>query len=141
MRVEIYRFFIEECRAPMAAEIATRVNEPVSAVIGSLRELHETDVIALTPGTSLIWLAHPFSAQDSPFEVEAEGRRWDAICIWDALGVLAVLGKDGSVQTTCPDCGEKLLVEVRDGDVSADFPAMVHYGVPARRWYEDVGYT
>ncbi len=140
MRVEIYRSFKEEGRAPVPGEIARHLGAEVGDVESALRELHADDVIALVPGTHLVWLAHPFSALDSAFRVTARGREWDAICVWDALGVLALLGCDGSVSTLCPDCGESLVLDVAGGEiVPSDF--VVHFGVPANRWYEDVGYT
>jgi hypothetical protein len=141
VRVEIYRSFIEDGRAPMPAEIAAKVHLPLDDVEAALEELHRTDVIALAPGTRYVWLAHPFSALDAPFRVGSDGRTWDAICIWDALGVLALLGADGDVSTTCPDCGEPLRVEVREGAVHSPEEPVVHFGVPAARWYEDVGFT
>jgi hypothetical protein len=78
---------------------------------------------------------------DAPFQVRSVERTWDAICIWDALGVLALLDADGSVTTSCPDCGDALRVEVVDGKAVSSGEEIVHFGVPASRWYEDVGYT
>jgi hypothetical protein len=49
--------------------------------------------------------------------------------------------KDGFVDATCPDCGDALNVEVRDGEVSAPRAAIIHFGVRASRWYDDVAYT
>jgi Alkylmercury lyase len=141
VRVEIYRSFVEESRAPMPAEMAARLDIPIDRVENALEELHETDVIALAPGTHHVWLAHPFSALDAPFQVRSAERAWDAICIWDALGVLALLDTDGSVTTSCPDCGDALRVEVVDGKAVSSGEEIVHFGVPASRWYEDVGYT
>ena len=141
VRVAIYRSFIETGRPPMPVELAAAAGEPVADVELALQELAAADVIALVPGTSFVWLAHPFSAAAAPFRVAARGREWDAICIWDALGILALLESGGRVTTSCPDCGEGLTIEVRDGVVDAPGDYVVHYGVPARRWYEDVGYT
>jgi hypothetical protein len=140
VRVEIYSGFIERSRPPMPADIATKLGVEIEEVENALRRLHDDDAIVLAPGTHFVWLAHPFSALASPFRVHARDRRWDAICIWDALGVLAVLEAPGTTTTSCPDCGEPLELKVEDGQpVSSDY--VVHYGVPARRWYEDVGYT
>jgi hypothetical protein len=141
VRVEIYRSFLDEGRAPMPYEVAARLRMPVEEVKTALEELHQTGVIALAPGTHNVWLAHPFSAMDAPFRVQAKGRRWDAICVWDAFGVLALMDADGTVSTACPDCGEDLSVEISGGRVTSADADVVHYGVPASRWYEDVGYT
>jgi alkylmercury lyase-like protein len=140
VRVEIYRSFVESGRAPMPAELATTLGHSVGEIESALTRLHDDDVIVLLPGTSHVWLAHPFSAAGAPFQVNAEDRRWDAICIWDALGILALVGSDGTVETRCPDCGDPLSLEIHDGQpIQTDH--VVHFGVPAARWYEDIGYT
>lgn len=141
VRVEVYRSFVEDGRAPTSADIATRLRLSPDEVDASLRQLHEDDVVALVPGTNLIWLAHPFCALDAPFHVKSGERTWDGICIWDALGILAMLELDGEVSTRCPHCGERLRLEVRDGALVGQEDNVVHFGVPASRWYEDVGYT
>ena len=141
VRVELYRSFIEEGRAPTPAETAGALDIPATEVEASLRELAEQDVIAFRPGTEDLWLAHPFCATEAPFKVAAGPRSWDAICIWDALGILALTEQAGSVETACPDCAEPLQIEVDEGRIEAPPGAVVHFGVPAARWYEDVAYT
>jgi hypothetical protein len=140
VRVAIYRGFVEDGRPPMPTEIAAALEVPLGGVEAALDELAGDGVIALLPGTHHVWLAHPFSAAAAPFRVTAGDGSWDAICIWDALGILAVIDTDGSVTTACPDCGEKLELAVRDGDISAS-EHVVHFAVPAARWYEDIGHT
>lgn len=141
VRVDIYRSFVETGRPPMPGDVAVERGVPLEEVEAAIHQLARDDVIALIPGTSFVWLAHPFSAAAAPFRVTAGERSWDAICIWDALGILALVGSDGRVDTRCPDCGDPLAVEVRDGDMVAPDGYLAHYGVPANRWYEDVGYT
>lgn len=141
VRVEIYRSFLEDVRSPRPEEIAYRVDHSTDEVVEALRELAASDVIAFLPGTEELWLAHPFCATDASFKVASVRGTWDAICIWDALGVLALLESDGSVSTTCPDCGAQIGLEVVGGVVEAPPGALVHFGVPASRWYEDIGFT
>lgn len=141
VRAAVYRSFVETGRPPMPVELAAAAGVPLAEVEDALHELAAADVIALVPGTTFVWLAHPFSAAAAPFRVASRDLVWDAICIWDALGILALVEADGRVTTACPDCGEALGVEVRDGTALAPDDYVVHYGVPARRWYEDVGYT
>ena len=141
VRVAIYRSFLDHGRPPMPAELAAQLGAPVVEIERALDELAAADVIALLPGTHFVWLAHPFSAAAGPFRVTSGDRSWDAICVWDGLGILAVADADGTVATSCPDCGEPLEVTVDDGAVRAPAGYVVHFGVPAARWYEDVGYT
>lgn len=125
----------------MPVDLAADAGLPLAEVEAGLHDLAAEDVIALIPGTSYVWLAHPFSAAAAPFRITSGDRAWDAICVWDALGVLALVERDGRVDARCPDCNDELRVEVRNGAATAPEPYVAHYGVPASRWYEDVGYT
>ena len=89
-------------------------------------------------------MAEPFSAVPTAFAVESGGRSWWGNCIWDALGIPAMLQRDAVIRSSCPDCGEAMTLEVRDGRLrGAALPAagVVHYSVPAHRWWEDVVYA
>jgi hypothetical protein len=139
VRVEIYRSFIEDGSPPSFEELAENVGIPEAGVRDALRELDAKDVIALEKGR--LWLAHPFCAGPCAFSVISGADKWDAICVWDALGILALLQKDGRVETTCPDCDEALEIEINDGAVSGPRSAVIHFGVPASQWYDDIAYT
>ena len=141
VRVVIYRSFLDRGRPPMPQELVGTLGASMENVEAALEQLDADDVIALLPGTHFVWLAHPFSALAAPFVTRTDRGSWDAICVWDALGILSLLDDDGEVQTLCPDCGEPLLLEVRDGVINAPPDAVVHYGVPARKWYEDLAHT
>src|SRR5579862_5662054 len=58
---------------------------------------------------------------------------------WDALGVCAALHVDGDIETSCPDCGERIHIEVRDG--RSDPHLLFHCLVPASHWWVDIGFT
>jgi hypothetical protein len=142
VRVRIYESFVQKARPPMPDELAFDLGIEPSAVHDALDDLARQNVIMLVPGTHFVWLAHPFSALAAPFQVrgESKDKTWDAICIWDALGILALTGSDGRVSSLCPDCGAELQLEVDGGELRPN-DHVVHFGVPAARWYEDVAYT
>ena len=110
------------------------------ATLRSLRRLAADRLLVLAPGTPYVWMANPLSAIPTPFGVEAGGRSYFGNCIWDALGVLAMVGDAGTVRTWCPCCGERLAVEVA-GDRLVDGEGVVHFERPAARWWEDIGAT
>lgn len=89
---------------------------------------------------SAIEFANPFAVGPTPFRVGAGGRDYYGICVWDALGILAVLHADGSVETDCPDCGDTIVVRVQNGLLAAT-DAVVHFLVPAAHWFEDLRFT
>ncbi len=140
LRIEVYRFFVSEGRPPMPAELAEAISIPSHEVESSLRRLAEAHVLVLAPGTPYIWMANPLSALPSPYRVRARGRDWWGICVWDAFGIIAMLGGDGSVTSLCPDCGDELHLEVRDGQIDPT-SYVAHYAVPAANWWDDIGFN
>jgi hypothetical protein len=140
VRLRLYGRFVETGRPPSAAETAEALGVAPGEVESAYRRLHDERVIVLHPGTTEVWMANPLSAVPTPFSVEAGGRSFFGNCVWDALGVVAMLGGTGRVTTTCPDCGDPLALQVREGSLFAG-DGLVHYEVPARRWWDDIGYT
>jgi len=59
---------------------------------------------------------------------------------WDAFGICAALHVDGRIETSCPDCGEALTVEVRD-EQPDDESLLFHCLVPAARWWDDIVFS
>jgi len=80
-----------------------------------------------------ILIANPFAGRPTAYRVDA-GRRYFANCVWDALGVLALLDRDGAA-----DC-EGVELRVRGGELEPT-DAVCHFLVPARSWYEDLAHT
>jgi len=85
-------------------------------------------------------MANPFSGIPTRYRVRAAEREWYANCAWDAFGICAALGSDGSVHTSCPDCSDPITVHVRDRHPDDTAP-LFHCLVPAERWWEDIGFT
>ncbi len=144
VRLAIMRMFVDEARPPAPNELASIVGMPQADAEASLHRLADARMIVLAPGTPFVWMAHPFSALPTSFEVRSGDRRWWGNCIWDSLGILAAVGVDGEVRTSCPDCGEPLRLEVRDGEVAADPAgerAVVHFAIPAAHWWDDIGFN
>ncbi len=107
-----------------------------------LRRLHDAHALVLQPGSTAIRMLNPFSAVETPHRVEAAGRSWYANCAWDALGIPHALHEgDARIESRCPDCGERLDLELRDGELVQGADLLVHFVVPARRWWDDIGFT
>lgn len=140
VRVEIYRFFVDEGRPPVPAQLTDALEMDQASVEDSLRRLGEEHVLVLAPGTPYIWMANPLSALPTPFLAHTGGRTWFGNCIWDALGIVAMLGGSGAVSTWCPDCHKRLVVSVEDGRLSSGV-GVVHFAVPAAHWWDDIGFN
>ena len=140
VRVAVYQLFIEQGRAPVAAEVAKQVSATPAAVEEAFHRLHESHLLVLAQGSDYIWMANPFSALPTSYSATSGDKIFWGNCIWDALGIVAMLGSDGTVTSLCPDCGDELQLEVRDGE-PAPTDHLVHFTVPARHWWDDIGFN
>ena len=134
LRNEVYRRFVELGRAPRLDELE---GDDVPA---AMRRLHDAHALVLEADGWAIRMAHPFSAVPTPHRVLARDRWWYANCAWDAFGVLASLGVDGHVASSCPDCAEPIEIDVRSGAPTAA-DDVVHINVPAAHWWDDIVFT
>jgi alkylmercury lyase-like protein len=139
LRNVTYRLFVELGRAPGADAVGSALDLDVESVRLGWQRLHEQHAIVLD-GDGEIRMANPFSAVSTPHRVVAAGRSWYANCAWDAFGILAALGVDGRIETTCPDCEAPLVVEVRDGRPD-DGTLVFHSLVDAAHWWDDIVFT
>jgi mercuric reductase len=141
VRLHILRELIASGAAPSVRDTgaALGVSEPDAAA--AYERLAANRVIVLQPGTRDVLMAAPLSAVPTPHVVRmADGRSHNGNCVWDALGIIAMLGMDGDVETVCADCGAPLRLTARGGALEpAD--AVVHFALPAARWWEDIVFT
>lgn len=141
VRLFIYREFIAHGAPPSPAETARALRLDESPVRDSYDRLAAAHVIVLRAGTREILMAAPLSAVPTRFRVTlANGHSHWANCVWDALGVAAMLHQDATVQASCGDCNEVLELVVENGSL-ANADSVVHFVVPASRWWEDIVYT
>ena len=141
VRVAIYHHFVEHGTPPSTADAARRLGIPEGDTRAAYERLAASHTIVLRPGTIDILMAAPLSAVPTPFRVTvADGRRYWANCVWDSLGVAAMLGADATVETACPDCDDAMRLEVRGGEL-VEREGVVHFAVPAARWWQDIVFT
>ena len=139
VRLALFELFAELGRAPAPEEVAERAGISAPAVRDAYEALHDGHVIVLHPETRDLWMAHPFSAVPTAYRTHIGEREWFANCIWDALGICALLDGDGTVHTECADCGEPLSLAVRGGEVHGE--GVAHFLVPAAHFWDDIGFT
>ncbi len=102
----------------------------------ALRRLHEAHALVLDE-TGAIRMALPFSAVETEHQVVAGDRTWWANCAWDALAIPAALGLDGRINARWLDSGEAIDLEIVGGEPTSS-DGLVHFAVPARRWWDDM---
>jgi hypothetical protein len=135
-----YALFVELGRSPSADEVTERAGASREDVLAVWRRLDEQHAIVLDAGGESLRMANPFSAVPTPHRVVADGRTWYANCAWDAFGVCAALGVDGRIETTCPDCGDTIVLGVSEGRPD-DESLLFHSLVPASGWWDDIVFT
>jgi len=134
-----YRLLVETGRAPTVAEVASAAGTDDGDIRAAWRRLHDAHAIVLGDDGAIRML-NPFSAVPTAHRVDAAGRTWYANCGWDAFGIGAALGVDSTIHTECPDCQEPLEITVRRGR-PARTDLIWHVAIPARDWWQDIGYT
>ena len=135
VRRRTYRLFVELGRAPRAEEVGD-----AGHVRAAWRRLHDAHALVLGPSTGDLRMANPFSAVPTAHRVRADGRWWYANCAWDALGICAALHVDGRIETSCPDCGDPLALDVRDARPH-DESLLFRCFVPSAHWWDDIVFT
>jgi hypothetical protein len=139
IRHAIYKTF-SEGGIPRSEMLSHRLHVPVDEVRSAMERLHASRAIVLDPHTREPWMALPFSSVPTPFVVEGAGRSWFANCAWDAFGIPILVGVDAVISTTCQDCEAPIVYRVEERRL-ADAHGVVHFAVPAARWWHDIGFT
>ncbi len=87
-----------------------------------------------------LWRAAPFSAVPTAFPVKVGDRSYYGNCIWDALGIAAMLHKDAQIDASCGCCNLEMLLKIENGRLLGS-KGLIHIAVPARDWYKDIVFT
>ncbi len=140
VRLFVFRQAADTARVPSSGEIAAALGRPQPEIEESLRRLAAGRVLILAPTSTNIRAANPFCAVPSNFRVSALGRTYWGICIWDALGIPAALHADAAITARCGDCSQDITLQVH-GEALAPVDGIVHFGVPAARWWDNIAFT
>ncbi|HVE73120.1 MAG TPA: organomercurial lyase [Thermoanaerobaculia bacterium] len=129
IRAQIYESFLRTGIAPASIELGDDE---------ALRRLAAGRVIVLDDAGEIL-MAPPFSAVPTPFLVYAGKVRAFGNCIWDAMGIAAMMKTDAVIAASCGDCGASMHVDLLGGAV--DGAGLIHFAVPARMWWQNVVFT
>lgn len=139
VRVAVYERTIATGAVPKTAALVEAVGAPLDQLRASLERLAEARVLVLDRDTREILMAMPFSSEPTPFVATVDGKDYFANCAWDAFGIPALLGREGRVTTTCGCCSKDLAIDV--GPDGPQGSAVVHFAVPARRFWDNIVFT
>jgi len=138
LRLFIYRHVIAKCRAPSIAEMTKRFKSR-KQVDAALQRLCSSHAFVLQENGEL-WRAAPFSAVPTAFPVKVGNRFYYGNCIWDALGIPAMLGHRARIDASCGCCNLGMLLKVANGRLLGS-KGIIHIAVAARDWYKDIVFT
>jgi hypothetical protein len=141
VRRHVYFSVVANGKPPTTAETAAALGLEHREAEASYRRLHDAHALVLFPDTTDVWMANPFCFAPTPHRVTAGGRAWNGTCAWDALGIPGALHGDGEIASECACCGEPLALRVENGELVEGAGLLVHFLVPARRWWDDIGFT
>jgi Alkylmercury lyase len=140
LRNVTYRMFVDSGLAPTAEAVAVATGAPLNDVLQGWARLHGAHALVLQTGGREIRMANPFSAVPTAYRVHTKDRWWYANCAWDAFGICAALHCDGTIETSCADCGDSISVDVLE-EQPADASLLFHCLVPANQWWDDIVFT
>jgi hypothetical protein len=140
VRHAIYEFFAKTGRAPTVERLANMLALDEREIVKAFDELQAEHLLALAPATHNIWMAHPFSAVPTPFQVTANQIQYFANCAWDALAIPTLLEVDANIDMYCGDCNSPARFEVRAGKLSSN-EGGVHYPIPPSQFWDNIGLT
>lgn len=141
VRVHAYEHLLASGLPPTSLQIADHFGVKPAEALRALREMKIGKAILPHPATGEIWMAGPFASMPTPYTVIGRTAAWWANCAWDMLGVAQLANEQVRIQTQCVDCGDPMIFHVRPGAGELLDAAVVHFLVPARRWYDDIAFT
>lgn len=140
LRVFIYDRVIAHGVPPSCAEIGDAFGESAVSVGEQLAALRIGKTALVDPKSRELWMVGPFSAAPTSYRVSDGTTTWYANCAWDMFGVATLVGRPVRAEVRCLDCDEELSVTCDPASPPSE-PYVVHFLLPARRWYEDIGFT
>jgi hypothetical protein len=140
LRKAAYDVTLDRGAPPSVRELAARCGVPEAEVRSGLSRLAAARMMVLQPSSGELLMVPPFSGVPTPFLVQTVGHECYANCVWDALGVAVMLREVAEIVTACGCCGESMTLRAL-ADAPPHGAGVVHFAVPARRWWDDIVYT
>ena len=140
VRAAVYDGVMSSGAVPTVGEVTQRLACSREEVQASLERLATAKALVLQRDSREVLMANPFSAVPTPFAVFANDHLYYGNCIWDALGIPAMLHADARIESSCGCCSESMQLVVDDGDLRP-VDGVVHFAIPAARWWQDIVYN
>lgn len=137
VRGHVYDFVTQEGLPPTISETSAALSRPPDEVRSSFQRLADGHILVLQKGSGEILMANPFSAVPTPFLVKSGGRSYYGNCIWDAMGIPAMLKQDANIEASCGCCSTAINLNVTNGSLG-HARGIAHFAIPAAHWWDDI---
>lgn len=133
----VYDHAMKQGAPPTIMQTVAALSSDENSMRLAFQRLADAHMLVLQRDNGEILMANPFSAMPTPFLVIAGGRDYYGNCIWDAMGILAMLKSDGRIETSCGCCRTAMQLEIKNSTL-LEAEGIVHFAVPAAHWWGDV---
>jgi len=140
VRSHVYDYVMREGLPPTIAETSSDLSRPPNEVRASFQRLADGHILVLQKGSGEIFMAPPFSAVPTSFLVRAGGRSYYGNCIWDAIGIPAMLKQDATIEASCDCCSTAMNLKTTNGSLE-EAHGIAHFAIPAAHWWDDVVFS
>ena len=137
VRSHVYDYVMREGRLPTIAETSSALARSSDEIRVSFQRLADGHIIVLQKGSGEILMANPFSAVPTAFLVKAGGRSYYGNCIWDAMGIPAMLKRDATIEASCGCCSTAMSLKVINSSLE-EARGIAHFAIPAAHWWDDI---
>jgi len=137
VRHHVYDYVMRDGLPPTITETSSALPRSVAEVRASFQRLADGHILVLQKGSGEILMANPFSAVPTPFLVKAEDRSYYGNCIWDAMGMPAMLQQDATIEASCGCCSTAMNLKITNGSLE-EARGTVHFAIPAAHWWDDI---
>jgi hypothetical protein len=140
LRIYIYDVLLERGLPPSALEIGRHFGRSEREVKHAIADLKIGKTVLPHRVTREVWMAGPFASEPSEYRVEGKHVTWYANCAWDMLGIPMIAKEWVTISAQCTESREPIRISA-DPEGPPGNDLVVHFLVPARRWYDDIGHT
>lgn len=137
VRPYVYDYVMREGLPPTRAETSSALSRSPDEVRASFQRLADGHILVLQKGSGEVLMANPFSAVPTPFLVKAGDRSYYGNCIWDAMGIPAMLKQDAFIEASCGCCSTAMNLKITNGSLE-EARGLAHFAIPAAHWWDDI---
>lgn len=137
VRYHVYDYVMREGRPPTIAETSSALARSPDEIRASFERLAVGHILVLQKQSGEILMANPFSAVPTPYLVKVGDSSYYGNCIWDAMGIPAILRQDAVIEASCGCCCTAMNLKITNGSLE-ETHGIAHFAIPAAHWWDDI---